>query len=92
MSIVAATLLVLAAGAADPAGTAGGQTSQPSTAKPQQSDNPDDPVICQSDKILGSRIKRKKICMKRSEWQRQHQEEKMMIDRTQVLRGVKDPG
>lgn len=85
MSITAAALLILAAGAA------GEGTSQPNTAKPADPKEETDPMICQSDKVLGSRIKRKKICMRRTEWQRQHQEEKMMIDRTQVQRGVKDP-
>ena len=82
MSITAAALLIFASGAA-----AGG-TSQPSTAKPANTTEETDPMICQSDKVLGSRIKRKRICMRRSEWQRQHQEEKQMIDRTQVLRGI----
>ena len=83
MSISAAALLILASGAAT------GATSQPSTAKPAQTTEETDPMICQSDNVLGSRIKRKRICMRRSEWQRQHQEDKMMIDRTQVLRGCK---
>lgn len=83
MSITAAALLILASGAAN------GATSQPGTAKPAQTAEETDPMICQSDNVLGSRIKRKRICMRRSEWQRQHQEDKMMIDRTQVLRGCK---
>lgn len=83
MSITAAALLILASGAAT------GATSQPGTAKPAQTAEETDPMICQSDNVLGSRIKRKRICMRRSEWQRQHQEDKMMIDRTQVLRGCK---
>lgn len=86
MSITAAALLILASG-----GAAGG-TSQPSTAKPADTKDQSDPMICQSDNELGSRIKRKRICMRRSEWQRQHQEDKMMIDRTQVLRGLDPSG
>ncbi|WP_309750654.1 hypothetical protein [Novosphingobium sp.] len=86
MSIAAAALLILAAG------SAGENTSQPSTAMPADAKEEADPMICQSDKVLGSRIKRKKICMRRTEWQRQHQEEKMMIDRTQVQRGCKPGG
>ncbi len=84
MSIIAATLLILASGAA------GDGTSQPPEAKPADSAETNDPVICQADRVLGSRIKRKRICMKRSEWQRQRQEEKQMIDRTQVQRGIKE--
>lgn len=86
MSITAAALLILASGAAD------GGTTQPSTAKPQDAKEEADPMICQSFKELGSRIKRRKVCMRRTEWQRQHQEEKQMIDRTQVLRGIATPG
>ena len=86
MSITAAALLILASG------TAAGGTSQPSTAKPAETKDETDPMICQSDNVLGSRLKRKRICMRRSEWQRQHQEDKMMIDRTQVLRGCKPGG
>ena len=83
MSIIAAALLILAAGAA------GEGTNQPSTAKPADAKEELDPMVCQSDKVLGSRLKRKRICMRRTEWQRQHQEEKQMIDRTQVQRGCK---
>jgi hypothetical protein len=86
MSITAAALLILASGAAS------GGTPQPSTAKPAETKDETDPMICQSDNVLGSRLKRKRICMRRSEWQRQHQEEKMMIDRTQVLRGCRSGG
>jgi hypothetical protein len=86
MSITAAALLILAAGAA------GEGTPPAGTAKPADTKEEIDPVICQSDKVLGSRIKRKRICMKRTEWQRQHQEEKQMIDRTQILRGCKPGG
>lgn len=82
MSITAAALLILASGAAT------GGTTQPSTPKPADTTEETDPMVCQTDKVLGSRIKRKRICMRRSEWQRQHQEEKQMIDRTQVQRGV----
>jgi hypothetical protein len=85
MSITAAALLILASGAAT------GGTSQPSTAKPEDTKDKSDPMVCQTDNVLGSRIKRKRICMRRSEWQRQHQEDKQMIDRTQVLRGCQ-PG
>ena len=86
MSITAAALLIFAAGAA------GEGTSQPSTAKPADTKEEADPMICQSDNVLGSRLKRKRICMRRTEWQRQHQEEKMMIDRTQVQRGCRPGG
>lgn len=85
MSMTAAALLILASGAA-------GETNQPSTAKPPQAKTQDDPMICQSDAVLGSRVKRKKICMRRSEWQRQQLEDRQMIDRTQVQRGADPAG
>ena len=86
MSMTAATLLIFAAAAG------GDGNTQPSTSQPADTRDADDPIICQTDKVLGSRIKRKRICMRRTEWQRQHQEEKQMIDRTQILRGVNPPG
>ena len=40
-----------------------GQTAPTATAA-----KPADPVICRTDDELGSRIAKRKICMKRSEW------------------------
>lgn len=82
MSFTAAALLILASGG----------TTQPSNNKPPETKDETDPVICESYNEPGSRIKRRKVCMRRSEWQRQHQEEKQMIDRTQVLRGMTPAG
>ncbi len=51
-----------------------------------------DPMVCEVHQELGSRIKRRKVCLRKSEWDRQHLEEKQMIDRTQILRGMTPAG
>lgn len=92
MAIVAAALLVLAGtGGASPAiETATPAAPAPLRADAQQAKN--DPLICQSDKEIGSRIKRRKVCMPKSEWDRQRQENRQLIDRAQVQRGIQPPG
>ena len=47
-----------------------------------------DPMICHSQEEIGSRLRSKKVCMHRSEWETRRQEEHQVISRTQVLRGV----
>ena len=79
MSLIAAFVL-LASGAADAAPAPANST----TAQTDKSD----PIVCESSEELGSRLKRKRVCMRRSEWRAQHQEEAQMINRTQVQRGV----
>ena len=76
MSLVAAALLALAAAPTD-AGTT--VTAQ---------DNASDPMVCQTQEEIGSRLKKKKICMRKSEWAAQRDQNKQMIERTQVQRGV----
>lgn len=79
MSFFAAVVL-LASGAAD----ALPPPSTPASAEAIKSD----PVVCQTYEELGSRLKRRKVCLHRSEWRAQHQDEAQMINRTQVQRGV----
>jgi len=75
MSIIAAVLL-LASGAADSTATTPPQTDK------------SDPIVCETSDEIGSRLKKKRVCMHRSEWRAQHLEEAQMINRTQVQRGV----
>lgn len=49
-------------------------------------------MVCMTYQELGSRIKRRKVCLHKIEWDRQNQEEKQMINRTQVLRGLDKAG
>lgn len=76
MSIIAAALLTLA--------SAGGDTA-PAKAKPES-----DPVVCQAYEELGSRLKHRKICKLRSEWRAQQEEDRQVVNRAQVQRGL-DP-
>jgi hypothetical protein len=78
MSMIAAFLL-LASGTADAAA--------PTTPPAPQTDK-SDPMVCETSEEIGSRLKKKRVCMRRSEWRAQHQEEAQMINRTQVQRGV----
>lgn len=92
MSIVAAALILLASTAEPPA-------PAPSPAAPAKAENQTsaeqadfDPMVCVIHQELGSRVKRRKVCLHKSEWDRQNQEEKQMINRTQVLRGLDKAG
>lgn len=84
MSLIAATLFILA--------SAGQGASQPATAKPPETTESHDPMVCESSEQIGSRLRRKRVCMRRSEWERQKQENKQMIERTQVQRGIDSKG
>lgn len=91
MSILVATLLMLSSG------TANGELSAtppaaPPPAKTEQAEASHDPVICQRSTEIGSRLKRRLVCMHRSEWDRQRLEDRQMIERTQVLRGPTPSG
>lgn len=84
MSILAAVLLTFAAG--------GSGSTEPAKAKPEDDKAQSDPMECVVSEELGSRLKRHKICMLRSEWRAQHQEESQMINRAQVQRGLSPTG
>lgn len=93
MSILAATLLIF------DAGTTGAEApvtspppAPPPSAKTETAEAAHDPIICQRSIEIGSRLKRRKVCMHRSEWDRQRLEDKQMIDRTQVQRGLTPSG
>lgn len=93
MSILAATLFMLMGGV-------GPATQTPTTVPPQPvaekkagpAQAEFDPLVCQVHQELGSLIKRRKVCLHKSEWDRQILEERQMINRTQVLRGITPAG
>jgi hypothetical protein len=91
MSILAATLLMFSAGAAG-ADAPVAAPVQPPPATTETAEASHDPIICQRSTEIGSRLKRRKVCMHRSEWDRQRLENKQMIDRTQVQRGLTPSG
>lgn len=90
MSVLIASFLLLASSSTSQPAPTGEQTAQPN--KPASDTAKYDPMVCQSFQELGSRLKRRKVCMHKSEWDRQSLEEKQMIDRTQVLRGMVPAG
>ncbi len=91
MSILAATLLIVSSGAAA-AETPASPVPPAPPAKSEPAEVSHDPILCQRSTEIGSRLKRRKVCMHRSEWDRQRLEDKQMIDRTQVQRGVTPAG
>ncbi len=80
MRIVAAALLILVA---QSTGVSAGETAKPTT---KETIEQNDPVVCHTFEEIGSRLKKKRVCMHRSEWAAQRLEESQMINRTQVQR------
>lgn len=79
MTFFAGFLIALstAAGNADAAPTSGAEPAK----------DPD-PVICHKVEELGSLLKKRSICMRKSEWRSQRDADKQMIDRAQLSRGT----
>lgn len=90
MSILIASFIMLASATLSTPGSSAEPPAEPK--KPASDMTQVDPMVCHSFQELGSRIKRRKVCMHKSEWDRQNLEEKQMIDRTQVLRGMVPAG
>lgn len=91
MSMLAA-IFVMLSGTGDVAASNQPAATEVELAKSKAETVQADPIICQSQNELGSRIKRRRVCMHKSEWDRQKLENKQMIDRTQVLRGMQPAG
>ncbi|WP_333838282.1 hypothetical protein [Novosphingobium sp.] len=51
-----------------------------------------DPMICERSQVIGSLLKSKKVCMRKSEWEAQRQENRMMIDRSQTQHPMNSGG
>jgi hypothetical protein len=49
-----------------------------------------DPMICERVTEIGSRLRAKKICMTKSQWEEQRRGDRSNIERSQVQRGM-DP-
>ncbi len=47
-----------------------------------------DPVVCQSVQQIGSLLRSKKVCMRKSEWAEQRRGDRANIDRSQVQVGT----
>ena len=50
------------------------------------------PMICQRIQEIGSRLRAKKICMLKSEWEEQRRTDRANIERSQVQRGLQPAG
>jgi hypothetical protein len=73
MSISAAFFLLTSAQAA------------PAAAPPTPPAQDADPVICQRIEETGSRLGSRKVCMRKSQWAEQRNEDRMLIDRSQIV-------
>lgn len=51
-----------------------------------------DPVICERVGEIGSRLRVKKICKSKSEWEEQRRSDRSNIERSQVQRGLDPAG
>ncbi|WP_395395669.1 hypothetical protein WBP07_09125 [Novosphingobium sp. BL-8A] len=47
-----------------------------------------DPIRCEMIREIGSRLKVKKVCLTKSQWDAQKREDRMNIERSQMTRGV----
>lgn len=50
------------------------------------------PMICERVEEIGSRLRSKKICMLKSEWDEQRRSDRANIERSQVQRGMQPAG
>lgn len=65
----------------------GGKTASQPASAPSAIDQAD-PLICEKIHEIGSRLKVKKVCLTKSQWDAQKREDRMNIERSQVTRGV----
>lgn len=65
------------------AGAAGQAADKPET-KTAATIKAEDPIVCETSEQLGSLIRKKRVCLHRSEWQAQRQSDRMDIERGQV--------
>ena len=68
------------------------QTQTPAAAPAPAQMAADDPVICEKQEQLGSRIAAKRICMKRAEWQERRLQDRGTLEKTQTQRGMYQNG
>jgi hypothetical protein len=47
-----------------------------------------DPVMCERVKEVGSLIRAKKVCMRKSQWEEQRRSDRSVVERSQVQRGL----
>lgn len=57
-------------------------------ASPPTKERDPDPMVCERIQEVGSLLRSRRVCMRKSEWAEQRRSNKMTIDRAQVQRGV----
>jgi len=62
-----------------------GAQSAPLATPPAAKIEDKDPVVCQRIEETGSRLGFKKVCMRKSQWAEQRNEDRMLIDRSQTV-------
>lgn len=82
--VLAASVFGTVPALADPA--AGTPAGTPAAEKPA------DPMICERVQEIGSLLRKKKICMLKSQWEEQRRDNRSSIERTQVQRGISTAG
>lgn len=63
---------------------AGAQSASLAAEPPANTDDKD-PIVCQRIEETGSRLSSKKVCMRKSQWAEQRNEDRMLIDRSQMV-------
>lgn len=63
------------------------QQSQPAAAAQTAAAN-SDPVICEKEEVIGTRLSSHRLCMKRSQWQDQRLQARQGTERVQQQEGV----
>jgi hypothetical protein len=81
-----------AAEAADTTGTAAVDTTEAAAAEADGAKKSTDPMVCERIEEIGSRLRKKKVCMLKSQWQEQRRSDRDNIERSQVQRGLQPAG
>jgi len=99
VAVAACVLAATPALASDPAPQVTGQTTAqtapvapvaPAAVPATSVAKKKDPMICQRVEEIGSRLRAKKICMSKSQWEEQRRGDRSNIERSQIQRGM-DP-
>ena len=92
--ISVAALSAFAAGAEPNSETvpASAANSNVATAEPEDTVNKADPVVCERIQQIGSLLRSKKVCMRKSQWEAQRRDDRDNIERSQVQRGLQPAG
>lgn len=74
--------------AADPAAAAAKPAAAAPAADGKQKLRDPNEVVCRNMEVLGSRLAKRRVCMTRSEWAETNRNERGVLERAQVQRGL----